>query len=124
MNNLLKSVEVSEEINDKRSLTRAYNNIGELYNLQGKFLEARDYLNKSIKVKNDIGDREGLISAYLYRGSSYLQTKNYIKAKEDCQKSYDLATEMGVLIAKKESCECLSMVWEKLGDLNKALKLL
>ncbi|MDO5981234.1 tetratricopeptide repeat protein [Flavivirga spongiicola] len=121
LNNLLKSAELSEEINDKRSLTRAYNNIGALYNLQSQFLKAQEYLNKSIKIKNDIGDREGLVSAYLYRGSSYLKTKDYLKAKEDCKKSYDLATEMGVLIAKKQSCECLSTVWEKLGNLNKAL---
>ncbi len=121
LSHLLKSVEISEGLGDKRSSTRAYSNIGELYGKQGQFLKAREYFNKSIEIKESIGDQEGLISAYLYRGGSYLNTKNYVQAKENCEKSYELAKDMSVLIAKKESCECLSKAWEKLGSSKKAL---
>ncbi|WP_242203562.1 tetratricopeptide repeat protein [Aestuariivivens insulae] len=119
--NLLKSAELAEQVNDQRGVTRAYNNIAEIYAKQGKFNEALNYLNKSIAIKQEIGDREGLTSAYLYRGGVYVKTKNYALAKQDCEKSLELASEMGVLIAIKESCECLSTVWEKLGNYNKAL---
>ena len=123
LNNLKKSAELAEEVDDKRGLTRAYNNIGELYNRQGKYDEALTYLNKGIEIKKQINDNEGLISAYLYRGGGvYLNTNKYSLAKLDCEKSLELAERMGVLIAIKESCECLSKVWENLGDYNRSLQ--
>ncbi|WP_223551514.1 tetratricopeptide repeat protein [Aestuariivivens sp. NBU2969] len=123
LNNLMKSAELAEEVGDKRGLTRAYNNIGELYNRQGKYDEALTYLNKGIKIKKQINDNEGLISAYLFRGGGvYLNTNKYRLAKLDCEKSLELATRMSVLVAIKESCECLSKVWENLGDYNRSLQ--
>ncbi|WP_242095031.1 tetratricopeptide repeat protein [Aestuariivivens sediminicola] len=123
LENLLKSAALAEEVGDKRGITRAYNNIGEIYNKQGMYDKALDYLNKGIIIKNEIGDKEGLISAYLYRGGgTYLMLGKYELAKKDCEKSLALAQESGVLIAQKEACECLSIVWEKLGNYNKSLK--
>ncbi|MEC3908531.1 tetratricopeptide repeat protein [Tamlana sp. 2201CG12-4] len=122
LENLLKSAELAEVVGDKRSMTRAYNNIGKLYGKFGKYSEGLEYLNKGIQIKKEIGDKEGLISAHLYRGVNYLKTKAYQKAKVDCERSLSLALETGVLIAQKESCECLSSVWEKLGDYDKSLQ--
>lgn len=122
LQNLLKSAELAKDVNDQRGVTRAYNNIGELYNKQGKYREALEYLNKSITIKNEIDDNEGLISAYLYRGGgSYFYLGQYELAKQDCERSLELAQDMNVLIAEQESCECLSKVWEKLGNYNKSL---
>ncbi|WP_147297748.1 tetratricopeptide repeat protein [Seonamhaeicola aphaedonensis] len=123
LDNLLKSAELAIAVEDKRGQTRAYGNIGQLYNMFGKFQEALEYLNKSIKIKEEIGDKEGLISNYLYRGGgNYFYTNNYQLAKADCEKSLKLAREMNVLIAEQEACECLSRVWEKLGNYNKSLQ--
>ncbi len=122
LKNLLKSAELAEDVGDKRGVARAYNNIGELYNKQGKYAKALEYLNKGIRIKNDIGDTEGLITAYLYRGGgTYLSMGKYQLAKTDCEKSLNLAEASGVLIAQKEACECLSRVWEKLGNYNRSL---
>tara|TARA_R110000796_G_scaffold252631_1_gene389273 strand:- start:171643 stop:175017 length:3375 start_codon:yes stop_codon:yes gene_type:complete len=123
LENFLKSAQLAEAQNDLRSVTRAYNNIGEMLNMQGKYFEALEYLNKSINIKNEIDDREGLMSAYLYRGGgTYLNLKKYNNAKNDCEKSLEIAKETGVLIAQKESCECLSKVWESLGNYTNSLK--
>ncbi|MFI0429111.1 tetratricopeptide repeat protein [Mariniflexile sp. HMF6888] len=120
--NYSKSENIGLELNDMRLVTRVYTNMGELYSKQANYQEALNYLNKSIKIKNDIGDREGLLTAYLQRGTGvYLNTNNCFLAKNDCEKTLNLAREMNVLIAEKESCECLSIVWEKLGDYNKSL---
>lgn len=121
LENLLKSAEISEEIDDKMSLTRAYNNIGGEYNVQGNYSEALEYLDKSVQIKEEINDSEGLASAYLYRGKTYLNQKKYGLAKIDCEKSLRLAIEMGVLIVTYESCKCLSMAWENLGNTSKSL---
>ncbi|WP_370476478.1 tetratricopeptide repeat protein [Tamlana flava] len=123
LSNFLKSAEIAEEINDSRSEARAYSNIGEMYNAQGKFSEALEYLNRSMTMHHEIGDREGMISTYLYRGGgTYFHQGKYLLAGDDCKKSFDLATEMGVLIAKKEACDCLSKVYEKLGNYSESLK--
>jgi signal transduction histidine kinase/CheY-like chemotaxis protein len=120
--NYSKSEKLGLELKDMRLVTRVYTNLGELYSNQANYQEALNYLNKSIKVKNEIGDREGLLTAYLHRGAGvYLNTNNYLLAKNDCEKTLNLAREMNVLIAEKESCECLSIVWEKLGDYNRSL---
>lgn len=117
-----KSEELGQEVNDMRLVSRAYTNMGELYHTNGKFQEALNYLNKSIQIKNEIGDREGLMNAYLHRGAGvYLNLGDYLLAKNDCEKTLELSREMGVLIAEKESCECLSTVWEKLGNHTKSL---
>ena len=122
LENLLKSAELAESVNDKRGQTRAYGNIGQLYNMFGRFPEALEYLNKTIKIKNEIGDYKGLIAIYLYRGGgTYIYQNKLLLAKVDCEKSLELANEMNVLIAKKEACECLSKVWEKLGNYGKSL---
>lgn len=58
----------------------------------------------------------------MYRGGgNYFYTENYFLAKADCEKSLKLAEEMNVLIAEQEACECLSRIWEKLGNYNKSL---
>ncbi|MEL0456605.1 tetratricopeptide repeat protein [Flavobacteriaceae bacterium SZ-1-7] len=123
LSNFLKSAEIAEEINDARSEARAYSNIGEMYSVQGKFAEALEYLNRSMTMHHEIGDREGMISTYLYRGAgTYFHQGKYLLARDDCKKSFDLATEMGVLIAKKEACDCLAKVYEKLGNYSESLK--
>ncbi|WP_186525866.1 tetratricopeptide repeat protein [Seonamhaeicola sediminis] len=123
LENLLISAELSNEVNDQRSLSRAYGNIGQLYNIHGRFTEGLEYLNKAIKIKEQIGDNEGLVSNYLYRGGgNHFYTSKYYLAKSDCEKSLELARNMNVLIAEKEACECLSKVWEKLGNYNKSLQ--
>ena len=123
LSNFLKSAEIAKEINDARSEARAYSNIGEMYNVQGKFSEALEYLNKSMEMHHEIGDREGMISTYLYRGGgTYFHQGKYLLARDDCKKSFDLATDMGVLIAKKEACDCLAKVYEKLGNYSESLK--
>ena len=122
LENLLLSAQLAKEAGDKFAESRAYGNIGELFNKQGKYDKALEYLNLNIKLNSEIGDNEGMVTAYLYRGGgTYLNTGNYLLAKKDCEKSLELAREMGVLIAEKEACECLSTVWEKLGDFNKSL---
>ena len=122
LENLLKSADLSLEAGDRLGYTRAMSNIGDTYNRMGEYNKALEYLNNSIVEKTKLGDKDGLSAAYLYRGQNHYFQGRYQNSIQDCKRSLDFGEQMGASLLIQESCNCLSMAYEKLGKPTQALR--
>ena len=119
---LTKSADIAKEIDDLRSESRAYTNLGAEFTGRNQYSKAQEFLDKSIQIKTRINDEDGLASAYLYRGENYLKSKSYTKAIADCSLSLQKAEASGAANLQKEASKCISLSLEKQGKYREALK--
>lgn len=89
-------LEVSYNLKDSMTISKALLNIGIIHNNIGNNDLARDYYEKSITIDKALGNK-GLM-VYGYNNVAYIdqQNKNYKKAEENYQKGYDLAEELNM----------------------------
>ena len=57
MKNYFASLKISEEIGDKEGIADSYNNIGNIYNDQGNYQDARKYLDDGLALSKKIGSK-------------------------------------------------------------------
>ncbi len=71
-----KAEALATEINDKRSLSIIYNNLGDLY-LENNTSKAKQYLEKSLTLKNELNLKSGIEVTQNNLGYTYLKNKDY-----------------------------------------------
>ena len=118
----LESARIAEELGDKTSQIRAYTNIGTEHNFLGHGEQAIEYLNKAVTLTSQSTAKEEITSTFLSRGQTLLAQDKFGPALEDCKKSLQMAQEIGVLLEQEESCHCLSLAYEGLGNTSLALE--
>jgi signal transduction histidine kinase len=62
---------IQEKINDRQGQGRSLNNIGSVYLMQGKHMEALDNFTAAIEIKEEIGDVASIGRSYLNVGDIY-----------------------------------------------------
>ena len=55
-----KSLNLYEELGNKKGIANSLNNIGIIYDNQGNYKQALDYYSKSLKRQEEIGNKRGI----------------------------------------------------------------
>jgi tetratricopeptide (TPR) repeat protein len=127
-----KSLEIYEEIGDKRGMAYSYNNIGYIHDNQGDIPLALEYYHKSLKIQEEIGDKRGMAyslanicNLYLSRGSELgLSTRAALAlARENGERGLQIAQELGFPDQIKRNAGVLSKVAIAEGNYKEALEM-
>ncbi|QHI38137.1 Signal transduction histidine-protein kinase/phosphatase DegS [Kordia antarctica] len=74
-----KAETLAKNLNDKRSLSLIYNNLGNIY-LESESQRAKEYLEKAYQLKNELNLKSGIEITESNLGFIYLKNKEYQKA--------------------------------------------
>jgi len=87
-----RSLNIREELGDKKGTAMCLNNIGILYKNQGDYAKAMDYYTRNLKIREELGDKKGIASSLNNIGTIYYEQGDYAKAKDyyiRCLKIYE-----------------------------------
>lgn len=118
-----KSMELGRDLDNKRYIARAYQNIGLVYSERGDLEKGLKNQQKSLELKKETGDKTGLIYAYLGIGEIYQKQKNWSRSILYYNKGKDLAMELDTRRELKNAYEGLSEVYRETGDFKKAARI-
>lgn len=112
-----KAERLANQLNNKRSLSIIYNNLGELY-LNKDSEKAKDYLQKTIALKEELNLKSGIEIAQSNLGYLYLKDKAFQKAISYFDEASDKINGKQLVFVYNN----LSEAYKGLGNLSKALE--
>ncbi len=118
------SLTIDEGLEDLEGIALNYNNIGLTYFLDDQLDSAKKYYDLSLAYRLELDDPFGLVMSYNNLGEYYNKIKDYKKAITHCKKAYDIASESKMPYEKVVSCNCLSIAYDKTGQINLAYQYL
>ena len=122
LNACLKSLRVSESINDQKGVANALHNIGIVYDFLTHYdLALKNHFN-ALKIRQKIGDQEGIADSFNNIGIIYYFTNDYKKALEYYLKSSNIREALGDNKRMAPNVNNVGAVYQELGDNNKALE--
>ena len=98
MNYYLKSLKISEDIDDKIGIAYSLNNIAYVYKVRGETQSALDCHLKSLKIEKEINDTRGMSINLFNIALIYNDNKQYEKAKDYALKSLNFAKNNAMLL--------------------------
>jgi len=100
-----------QEIGDKAGEGITLNNISQIYDAQGDYTTALEYLTKSLAIREEIGDKAGMCVTLFNMGHIALQDEEREKAKSYWKQTYTIAKA----INNAQALEALAGLAEQLG---------
>ncbi len=116
------SIELSQKNNFNRGISLAYNNIGNVYRLQGKYKEALEYLQKALVIDHEIGDKSSEALSLNNIGNIYISQGAYDKSLEFYFKSLALRQEINDKNGIAISFNNIGLAYKNQGSYDKALE--
>ncbi|MDP1726305.1 MAG: tetratricopeptide repeat-containing sensor histidine kinase [Bacteroidota bacterium] len=110
-----------KEINDKKGLGAAYNNIANIYSDQARYYESIGFYKKSLAIRELIADSEGIASSYNNMGNSWLNLGNYSEALTNLLKGLSIREKLGKSQPIVNSLNNLAGVYNTIGNPRKGL---
>ncbi len=131
-----KSLQISQDVYDKKGQATAYGNIGNVYYGQGNYTEAQRQFFAALKLREEVGDKKGIAFSLVSIGNVYSMIRNADEAMNYYNKSLLLFKELddryslagtynniaGIYTAKKYYDKALEMyvsymkIMEEFGD--------
>ena len=106
----IKSITISEEINDQSGMSACYNNIGMIHSFQENFEQAIDFYNKSLKIEEERNNPKGMAATYTNIGIVYFHRGSKLNKKGEIKQARDFFDN-----ATKYYLQSLK-IYEELGE--------
>ncbi|MEP1095846.1 MAG: tetratricopeptide repeat protein [Cyclobacteriaceae bacterium] len=118
---LLRALEISKEIEDKRGLSKVYNSIGIVSEFLGDFDKALDYYTLSLKFSEEIENKRGTAYTFSNIGIVYQYRGDLAKAIDYYSRALKIHEEIGNQNGIAISSNNIGLIYEDMGDYPKAL---
>lgn len=116
------SLKIYTSLNDKEGIADVYNNMGTIYEFQGKLELAKEYYVNALELVRKYIKRKYLLLVCINDvGNIELLLGNLPKAEEYLLESLELAREIGLPREIAFSSENLSNYYQRIGDYPRAL---
>ena len=115
-NNLKEEISDKEKLSFKMTLAGAYNNIGYIYDDQGKVVKALDYYHKSLRIREDIKDDNGVAESLNNIGVIYVNQGEWDFALDYYLKSLAIKEPIGDKKSVATSLNNIAAVYRKQGN--------
>ncbi len=127
-----KALEITVELDDKKGISKCYNNLGITYIEINNYTLALDYLSKALKIKEEIGEKNGIATVWsniaLINNNLADSVKNniaktiyYNQAITYGNKAFELANNINSQFIINSAASQLQKAYTKTGNINKAL---
>ena len=100
-----------QEIGDKAGEGTTLNNISQIYDAQGDYATALDYLKKSLKIREEIGDKAGICVTLFNMAHIHWANKEQKEAMKKWLSSYKIANAINYA----QALEALANLAPQLG---------
>jgi len=117
----LKSLRISESIDNQRGIADAKHNIGTVYDLSGKYDTALKYHFEALKIREQMGDKEGIADSFNAIGIVYAITKKVTEAEKYYLKSLKILEEIDDKQGIVKALNNVGLIHKDLGNFDKAL---
>ncbi len=91
---LNEAIELSNKLNYKRGLSKAWNDLGVVETIHNNIEAAIEANTNALKIREELGDKKGIASVYNNLASIYDEQGKYIEAISNYQKSKQLREEL------------------------------
>ncbi|MBS4013542.1 MAG: tetratricopeptide repeat protein [Bacteroidetes bacterium] len=117
-----KSLDISEEIDDKHGMASSLNFIAVIFYVQGEIDKALEYYNRSLEMKEAIGDKLGMANTLINIGLVHRNHGNINRALENFNKSYRINEELGDKRGMAVSLNSIGSIYHNQKEYQKALE--
>jgi tetratricopeptide (TPR) repeat protein len=117
-----KALEIAENIDYKKGIAEAYNNLGIYYRENGLYDEASKYHFRSLEIMESIGDKNGIARCYNLIGIIYYYLSDYDLSLKYYLKALDINIEQNDTKWIGGNSNNIGMIYEMKGDYQKALE--
>lgn len=118
-----KSLDILTELNFKEGISANLNNIGTIYKAQKNYTKALEYYTKSLSILEELGNQRGLAYSLNNIAGVMFAQQNLTQAIEYAKKSLMISKKIGYPENIRNAAKVLSIVYEKKGDTDNALKM-
>jgi len=119
----MQSLNIREQLGDKKGMSGSLNNIGVVYNLEGDFDKAINYYLKSLKLKESLNGVEKEMSQTLNNlGVAYLKRDELTIALDYFKRSLKLKEELGNELGIATGLNNIGIIYRKKGEYKKSLE--
>ena len=116
LSNLEEELSRDEELSFKTTLAGAYNNIGYIYDDQGRVVQALDYYHKSLKIREEIDDQLGVAVSLNNIGIIYVNQGEWDFALKYYLRSLAIKEPLGDKKSIATSLNNIAAVYRNKGD--------
>lgn len=117
------AVQIDERNNDVYGIASNFTSIGEVYYNLGNLEKALQFLNQAHELCHRLDDKSGLAAVYHKMARVFTIKDELSKALVYCNLSIRLYEETNEPVSKKNALEQLSLIHQKLGNYQLALKI-
>jgi len=117
------SLKIQEEIENKRGIAIALNNLGTAYQSLENYSESMDFYKKSLKIREEMDNEKEVAASLLNIGGVYLDLHNYAAALDYSNKAFVIAKKLNAVIEIKDVSRNLAEIYKKLGNYKKSLEM-
>ena len=114
------SLQIFEELEDKRGISGVHNRIGVIYMAMGNYARSIEYLTRSLKLKEEMKDQDGLGDCMHDIGYIYVLQGDNAKAEEFLIRSLNIREEYSDKRSISQSLNTLGILYSENGQLDKA----
>jgi tetratricopeptide (TPR) repeat protein len=117
------ALQIQKSLGEKTTgTTVSLTNLGRLMKNAKNLDKAEEFFQKALQIQKEIGDKKGIAATLHYLGGIELEKEKPLNSIELCKESFELSSNLGLLEAKKNACDCLSEAYGKLNNTSKAYK--
>lgn len=120
MNNYTSSLAIYKKINNKDGMATCYENIGNVYVIQGRNKEALTFYYEALKICNEINNELRKPAVYYFIGEAERKMGNYAAAKQALERALPLSKKVGVRETTKDIYQSMSEVERATGNFKAA----
>ncbi len=118
----LRSLEILEEIGDKKGIASSLINIGYIYENQGDIAKGLEYYFRSLAIKEDIGDKKGVAISLNNIGYIYENQGEIDKGLQFYERSLQIEEELERKQGIAISLNNIGAIYRNRGDNQKGLE--
>ncbi len=115
------AVKVAQSFGNKSELSSVYNDLAYAYSQENRNEEAMQYYNICLKIDTDLNDTYSICSDKTAIGELQYKLGKYTEAERLCKEALETATKENYIDYVQENNRLLNLIYEKTGELNKAL---
>ncbi len=115
---------LAHKIDYKKGLADSYDNMGNLFWMQGQYSKALDYNFKSLNIRKDLKDAKGVSRVFNNIGIIFYDQGNYENALIYIKKSIDILKLLDDKKSLATRYNNIGLIYEKQGMYDKALEYL
>ena len=116
-----RSLEIQEEIGDKKGISISLNNIGYAYSTQGDIPKGLEYYQRSLKIQEEIGDKEGIARSLKNIGYTHHTQGNISEGLLYYHRNHQILNEMGDKEGIADILNTIGAAYDDNGDTLLAL---